>query len=553
MAKSEDYLDGLLESFMNDPKLKDRPERVFETEDNFFDEFDDEMMGEDSDELLRQFEEELEFMDDEGASDDFGNISSSMKNELDDVIGGVEGAMNSSKTEVKEAASPDVPVEKNLPQEPNLPDLPELKLDDELGIEKEKVTAETIENGVDGEALYEEAKAAAEAAEQKVAEVDEADAALMDLIKKSGDDEALAEIGDLLKADEEGVSIVPEESGDENAGSKEDSSEEGAEGEEASKEASEEGSEADGAGSEDKKAQKAAAAKEEKGDENQEGKKERAKGLFGFLLRLVFGKNADEEDEENEEAQDGVENKDKMSAENQAIIETLEGEKKEELSPKEAKKKAKKEAAEAKKKAKKEAAEAKKKEKEAKKAAKPPKEKKQKPPKDPNKKPIKKRPIIVVAVFTFSVVLFVKLLSSAGSYSADLIKSHSYYKSGLYIEAYNEMAGQSIHKGDEDYYKKAKLLALMQNSIKCYEVYKENNMDAEALDALIRACGRYESNYTNADELGILSTYTQIETEIEGYLSRYGLDYDSALEIYSINKRYDYTIKILEIIRDMET
>ena len=545
MAKGEDYLDGLLDSFMNDPSIKDKPERVFETEDNFLDEFDEDFLDEDLGEFLREFEDELDFDGDAGFKDapDFGSLSEDFKNELDEVIVGakdiVEGASeNADSGKLKDYQKTASEIEKENaaidakepgeeketgPDEPADTAKDALKPADDGTLDETAEGGETFNEELDGTALYEEAQAAKAAAEE--GEMDEADAALMELLKNSEGDSDLSEIGDLLKADEEGIPVGGQADEGENSEAVALSPEE-------------------------------ADFKEYKEGENAEvasGEKEAPGGILGFLLKLVFGKNAREDDEEEKAASDGVEEKDKMSAENQAILEALDGEKQEELDPKEAKKKAKKEAAEAKKKAKKEAAEAKKKEKEAKKAAKPKKEKKPKPPKDPNKKPINKRPIIVVAVFTASVVIFVKLLSSAGSYSADLIKSHSYYKAGLYTEAYEKMAGAKIHKGDEDYYKKTRLLALMQDALQKYEVYESNEKYAEGIDVLIRALGKYELNYTLADELGVLTPYTDMENQIETALAKYGIDYDKAIELYEINKRDDYTVEILQIVRDMET
>lgn len=268
------------------------------------------------------------------------------------------------------------------------------------------------------------------------------------------------------------------------------------------------------------------------------------KGIFAFLANLIFGKDAPEDENELKARQAEASG---ISPEDQAILDELEGKKAAE--EKDAKKAAKKAAAEAKKKAKQEAAEAKKKEKAAKKAAKPPKPKKEKKPKEP-KKPVNKRPIIVVAVFTASVFIFVNLLSSAATYTADVSRATSLYNAGQYVEAYEELAGSSAHKGDQDFYDGAKMLAILQQSIFRHDTDVAAGRNAEALDILVRAIGTYKTNFDRADELGILSQYTNLELQIESLLEEYGVTYDQALELYAMTDRDEYTVAILQLVAE---
>ena len=275
--------------------------------------------------------------------------------------------------------------------------------------------------------------------------------------------------------------------------------------------------------------------------------KKHRKGIPAALANLIFGKNAPEDEEEI--ARRAAEQAGISLSEQTALMDEQSRKTEDEKSARKAAKKA---AAETKKKAKQDAAAAKKKEKAAKKAAKPAKPKKEKKSKDPNARPVNKRPIIVVAVFTASVFIFVNLLSSAATYSADISKATSLYNAGQYVSAYRELAGQNAHESDQNFYEGTKMLAILQQAISRHDTDASAGRSAEALDILIRAVGSYKTNYDKADDLGIMSQYSALGNQIETLLSdNYGVSYDRALELYNMNSRDDYTVEILKILDEL--
>lgn len=272
------------------------------------------------------------------------------------------------------------------------------------------------------------------------------------------------------------------------------------------------------------------------------------KGFFHKLSRLLFG----EDDEEEEAAANGgripeigeIEN---LSDENLDILRDLEGQKAASKEEEKAKKKQlKKEQKEQKAK---ERAE-KKAEKAKKKAEKPKKEKKPKEPKVVEKtKPLPKGPVVLIMLIGLSLVVLVNLLSNLVGYSTQVSEAKNYYEQGRYAEAYACFSGQKVKEVDQQLYDRARVAAYVGQQLDNYKTYQQQNMYAEALNALICGVGRYDKNIEEAISLGIVAEYDGMMEELTGYLSTgYNVTVDQARELYAIRDKEEFTYAVYDII-----
>ncbi len=315
---------------------------------------------------------------------------------------------------------------------------------------------------------------------------------LMDML--SGDSD-LSDIGDLLKADENGEELEHSEDED-----------------------SEVQDEFERLGSiEELKDLKEAKAKRKK------------QGFFSKIMSVLFG--PDEEEDDTKIAED--DSLGSISSENREILKEMDAD--EGAGKKGKKEKKKKEKKEKKEKAKKEKA---------------PKVKKEKPPKEIDRTPpLPKKPVILIFIMALSVLILILLGSSNLQYGQDMQQAKDDFASGSYVTAFQTIAGSSVKGKDENFYKKAQVLASIQREYQSYESLSGINENEMALDALIRGYGRCVDGADLAQEYEITDEMAGLKDQILQQLSdHFGVSEEKAAELHAMTKRTDYTKTIQEIL-----
>lgn len=263
-------------------------------------------------------------------------------------------------------------------------------------------------------------------------------------------------------------------------------------------------------------------AKEEKENKKaKKGDKKEKNGLFQKLSLILFGEEEEEEFPTEEQLQLAKEEKEKKKKEKAEA----KAKKKEENAAKKAEKK----------------------------ANKPKKEKKPKAPKEKdNTPPLPKKPIILMAIMSLSILVLVMLGSSAIGYSVARGEAKSAYKSGDYVTAYAKMAGYEIKEKDKDFFIQAGLLATIQEEYNAYQVMRDLGKNEMALDCLVRGIGRYDRNIDDASEYGIAPEYNTLKDQMVTELSNtFGIDEEKAREIYGQRGRRKYTIEIKKVLMSL--
>lgn len=263
---------------------------------------------------------------------------------------------------------------------------------------------------------------------------------------------------------------------------------------------------------------------------------EKTKEKKGFLKRLstfFFGEEDTDAAEGKISETGDLQN---ISDENLEILKELEekGPSKTEIKTQKAQEKKEKKEQKAKERAEKKAQKAKEK------AEKPKKEKPQEPV--IKTKPLPKKPVVLMILMGLSIVVLVNLLSGFLGYSASLVEAESYYSQGKYVEAYACFSENSVKKADEDFYNKARLNAYLQQQINSYRTYHGQQMNTEALGALICGIGRYDRYLEEAEDAGVGNEYKAMYKTLKNALKKeYGMSVKQARKLYELEDKVEFT------------
>lgn len=268
---------------------------------------------------------------------------------------------------------------------------------------------------------------------------------------------------------------------------------------------------------------------EELKDLKEAKEKRKKQGFFSKIMSVLFGPDEDEDDTKIAE-DDSLGS---ISSENREILKEMDAD--EGAGKKGKKEKKKKEKKEKKEKAKKEKA---------------PKVKKEKPPKEIDRTPpLPKKPVILIFIMALSILILIWLGSANLQYGQDMQQAKDDFASGSYVTAFQTVAGSSVKGKDENFYKKAQVLASIQSEYQSYESLSGINENEMALDALVRGYGRCVDGADLAQEYEITDEMEGLKAQILQQLSdHFGVSEEKAAELHAMTKRTDYTKAIQEIL-----
>lgn len=541
MANTEDYLDSLLNSINNtnmsgkksksysgsDPydnaseafrkfereqEYKREQRKKREEEQRFLQEFEGELEQEDVDDFLRQFELELAEEEENEANESVNTQSSVDENAgniADMVSNAVENSTAGSSATSEQTVSGDTQAAASADNAEFFENLEEIVSDASANDTDQGTPQGTSKqgemSGVSDEGAAQEAQSSEPeyAEEEPIGELDSANADLLELLNGVEGDADLSEIGDLLNADSNDITLQ----------------ETGA--------AYDEGVKAASSGS------AATGTKEKADDEKKKPKKK--KGFFAKLVATLFGEEEEPTDVEHVEVPES-QDLENISDENLQILKELEAAE-QAGAAKEDKKQAKKD----KKKAKKE-----KKEKEPK--EKKPRKKREKKVKEP--KP--EEPVILIFLMAFSILALVLLMMKLSGKNSYIDTAKQAMDNGEYVEAYEQLSGLNLKGNDQKLYKEVSTMAAVQEQYQAYLTLMGADKYDLALDALVRGIGRYDKGLDNAKQYGREGEMNHLKDQLEEALDQqFGMSTDDARKLYKIKDREEYSKEIQKIIQKM--
>lgn len=525
MSKNEDYLDDLLNSVSgrNDKKditdllntVREGEERTNRERENrrrrrdfgtqLYREFEQELSHPDAEdnEFISNFNLELDAEEAAQQMDDFPEkilekkerqTGSALSDE--ELIANINGIVGEAKKRVEGYQEDE-------------PEIPDDAARENFSLGEEAMEPEEELKPVEEPELTEEEPLAEEPEEQiidedKLSDADKTDGDddLLNMLTNLSEDSDLSDIGEMLKADEEGTEVAAEEG---NEFEKLESIEELS-------------------GISDAKNGKKKAKKKQKKD-----------GAFSHFLNVLFGE--DEKAAQTKVSEEGTLGN--IGDENLEILKELDASG--ETTEKKPKKKKEKEKKPKDKKPKP-------------KKVKAPKPKKEKKPKEPDMSPpLPKKPVILISVMAASIFLLILLGGDLSSYAGDISTAKEDYRNGNYVEAYTAISGRKVKNADQALYNKCAVMAMVEEQYRAYLSLMQIGQYEMALDSLVRGIGRYDKYYEKADEYGILLEYNELEAKIEQVLGeQFSVTADEARELYQLRERDEYSIGIRNILENLE-
>lgn len=186
-----------------------------------------------------------------------------------------------------------------------------------------------------------------------------------------------------------------------------------------------------------------------------------------------------------------------------------------------------------------------------------PKEKKKKEPKpkvekvkekEKPSKPIGKMNLILVTLFSLTIMAVVLLLTTALTNFAIRNDAKNAFESGDYEEAYQLLYGRKLDEEQEQIFKRVELVLQIERKLDNYNYYKEAGDAARALDALLQAADRY-SEVRGADTYGAGEELLRLYQVILEHLNLdYGVSEEMAFEINACEENKDYSKRIYDIV-----
>lgn len=381
------------------------------------------------------------------------------------------------------------------------------------GMEALESILQDIESGMQGEPVPDSA-----ADDERIIPEDEKmdDESILQLLNGlSGEDETLSDIGKMLEADEQSISLEDLSAEPENL------------------------------------THAADLAESSKPAKTEKPKKKRH-GFFAKLMDLLFGEDDDDQnsDQEIKEAGD-LEN---ISDENMEILRAMNGEMKEESQKKSSKKdkKGKKKEREEKKKEREEKKKEKKEKKEKAPREKKPKKEKKPKEKGPREKPLPRGPVIIIWLLALSMFAFVFIGSNLLAKSNALRAAERSFDQGDYVGSYEQFAGIKIGEREMQQYERAKVLAGVQTELNAYYSMMEMRKLDLALDCLVRALGRSDLHMAEAEEWGVEAQMKTLVSETTMQLQdQFDVTAEQARELYEIDDRDEYSLAIDEVLKGL--
>lgn len=163
-------------------------------------------------------------------------------------------------------------------------------------------------------------------------------------------------------------------------------------------------------------------------------------------------------------------------------------------------------------------------------------------PEKPLNKPLV---IFVFSLFLGGTFLFY-LATNNFNYTLAIEKATAYFENQRYHKAYDEIKGVDVKEKDQEL--KDRIYTVMYVE-RLYEKYQNNlelGFPEKALDALLRGVDKYYEHYQEAEELGIVAdldfSFNQIQTVL---MEKYGITLDRALEINAM-ENYQY----IQVVRE---
>ncbi len=157
----------------------------------------------------------------------------------------------------------------------------------------------------------------------------------------------------------------------------------------------------------------------------------------------------------------------------------------------------------------------------------------------------------ILLVFFTLMALFIVYGTDFYSYKVSIDSAATNFERQRYNEAYRDVYGLDIKDEDIVLYDKIMTVMYVNKQLNSYNNYYAVNMQAQALDSLIKGLSRYEKYYDLAIKLGIVQDMNIVRDRILNELEKvFHLSEEKAMALIDINEQADYTMQIYALLNN---
>ena len=155
---------------------------------------------------------------------------------------------------------------------------------------------------------------------------------------------------------------------------------------------------------------------------------------------------------------------------------------------------------------------------------------------------------IIIVMFA-AVLCLITIGTSYYNYKISIDKAQFDFDLQRYDDAYNDVYGLEIKEEDMELYDKIMTVQYVNVQLLSYMRYHSLDMDAEALDSLMKGLRRYEKFIQHGTELGVKKDLNYLKTQIVEQLDEvFGIDEATAYAMLALETQEEYSAQIYEII-----
>ena len=155
----------------------------------------------------------------------------------------------------------------------------------------------------------------------------------------------------------------------------------------------------------------------------------------------------------------------------------------------------------------------------------------------------------VIIVMFAAILCLITIGTSYYNYKISIDKAQFDFDLQRYDDAYNDVYGLEIKEEDMELYDKIMTVQYVNVQLLSYMRYHSLDMDAEALDSLIKGLRRYEKFIQHGTKLGVKKDLNYLKTQIVEQLDEvFGIDEATAYEMLALETQEEYSVQIYDIV-----
>jgi len=155
---------------------------------------------------------------------------------------------------------------------------------------------------------------------------------------------------------------------------------------------------------------------------------------------------------------------------------------------------------------------------------------------------------IIIIMFA-AMLCLITIGTSYYNYKISIDKAQFDFDLQRYDDAYNDVYGLEIKEEDMELYDKIMTVQYVNVQLLSYMRYHSLDMDAEALDSLIKGLRRYEKFIQHGTELGVKEDLNYLKTQIVEQLdSVFGINEATAYKMLALETQEEYSVQIYDIV-----